>query len=151
MDLEKSLEDRPFWTLVKIGAAFVTGLFLVFAVLWGLNVVTFFPRQAAAVAEKTFNADNVIYNYEWFHRQRGDILAIDAKVAIADMSLGAYEKSAGPRSEWTFGVTQEWNRLNAVAIGLKGQRADMVAEYNARASMSNRSIFMGSDLPNHIE
>lgn len=115
-----------------------------------IGVITMPFRTGAAIIERTFNADNVIRNYEWFKRQYQDIKAIDVKIKIADETKLSFEQSAGNRETWKFEDRQEWNRLNNVSLGLKGQRASMVAEYNAKTQMANRDLFRTSDLPAEI-
>ena len=147
---EEGLENRPARTLLKALLLGVLILAIVLAFGWFVRMIFFFPNQAGRLIENTFNAENVIYNYEWFKRQYNEILAFETRIGNAKASLAAFEASAGPRSGWGFEENQEWNRLNAIVLGLSNQRAGMVAEYNARAAMVNRSIFMGTDVPEHI-
>lgn len=114
------------------------------------GVVTLPFRSAAAVAEKTFNADNMIYNYEWFKRQNEDVQAFDQKIAAAELAKKGFEAHAGDRSTWKFEDRQEWSRLNNVLLGLTSQRISMVAEYNAKVQMANRNIFRTGDLPERL-
>ena len=81
--------------------------------------------QPAKVAQKTFDADNMIGNYEWFHQQYEDVKAFDARLVAATAAKTAFEQSAGPRDSWKFDERQEWNRLNTIVLGLTGQRAAM--------------------------
>lgn len=111
------------------------------------GILTLPFRAASGVAERTFNADNMIHNYEWFKRQYQDVQAIGVKIGAAEASLASFEQSAGARSTWKFEDRQEWARLNNVLLGLRGQRAQMVAEYNAKTQMANRNLFRTSDLP----
>ena len=110
-----------------------------------LNTLPF--RAASGVAERTFNADNMIHNYEWFKRQYQDVRAIDVKIDASEDAKKAFEASAGDRASWKFEDRQEWSRLNNVLLGLRGQRASMVAEYNAKTQMANRNLFRTGDLP----
>jgi hypothetical protein len=91
--------------------------------------------------EKTYNADNVIYNYEWFKQQKEDIDAVASKINNASIAAENFRTSAGPRTDWTFEDKTEDARLQSVVTGLKQQREDLVANYNARAKMANRNIF----------
>lgn len=118
---------------------------------WVIQIVAFPVNQAGRIAERTFNADNIIRQYEWFKRQNQDIEAIDANLAQRRAALRDFEVSAGARSEWRFDDRQEWSRLSSIVHGLEGQRTSMVAEYNARAEMANRDIFRTRDLPERIE
>ena len=108
-------------------------------------------KQASRIVNKTIDADNVIYNYEWFKRQWRDVQAVDKKIAEQEAALNQYAQELGPRKDWGRIDKEEYARLNSVCIGLKQQQADMKAEYNAKANMANREIFMGSDCPERIE
>ncbi|QGZ14211.1 hypothetical protein PP940_gp180 [Rhizobium phage RL2RES] len=103
-----------------------------------------------SVATKTFDADNMIYNYEYFKRQYYDIVAFNQKIDNAQRQITSFEDSAGPRTNWTFEDKQESNRLNSVVLGLRNQRENMIAEYNARSKMANRSIFKTGELPESL-
>ena len=109
-------------------------------------------NQAKRVFDKTIDADNVIYNYEWFKQQHEDVQAIDVKILDADSNLTSFKEELGDRTDWHREDREEVSRLNAVCLGLKNQRADMVSEYNARSRMANRSIFKANDvnLPKEI-
>ena len=104
------------------------------------------------IIDKTINADNAIYNYEWFKQQHEDIIAIENKIEMANLSVTVFEDSAGStRSTWTFEDKTEDARLRSVYQGLKSQHEDMVAQYNARAKMANRNIFLDGKIPGFIQ
>lgn len=102
------------------------------------------------IIQKTYDANNVIYNYEWFKERYEAISAIDVKIDNAQIAKDSFEKSAGARSSWTFEDKTEDSRLGAVVLGLQNQKQDLVAEYNARAKMANRNIFQ-NNLPLFID
>ncbi len=101
--------------------------------------------------DKTLNADNAIYNYEWFKQQYEDIGAIKNKIIVADASVETFKQSAGERSTWTFEDKTEFSRLSAVSQGLRSQLEDVIATYNARGKMANRAIFKDSIVPSYID
>jgi hypothetical protein len=103
------------------------------------------------IVDKTLTADNAIYNYEWFKQQKEDIKAIESKIEIAQTSYDSFVASAGPRKDWTFEDKTESARLAAVKQGLQSQYQDMVATYNARSKMANRSIFLDGKIPSVIQ
>lgn len=151
--LEDDFEARPTRTVLKVmlwvvAVAMLLGLG---SCAMGLIANPFF--QAARIVNKTIDADNVIYNYEWFKRQHEDIRAFDAQVANAQQQLDLFTISAGPRDKWTFEDKGESQRLSSIVLGLKNQRVAMVAEYNAKSRMVNRSIFKtgDSELPERME
>ena len=146
-DLERDFQSKPRRTTLSTLLWIVAILAVVTAAIWGVRTVFYPAQQAGRIVERTLNADNVIYNYEWFKRQREDVAAMDVKLRNAEASMTSFEQSAGPRDTWKFDDRTEWNRLNAIVLGLRNQRTDMVAEYNAKAKMANRNIFMSGDLP----
>jgi hypothetical protein len=118
--------------------------------LFPAHVANTAANTAYAITDKTLNADNVIYNYEWFKRQYNDYLAINNKVKNAEQAVKDFNESAGSREKWTFEDKTESARLQSIVTGIKQQRQDIVAEYNAKSQMANRSIFKTGDLPEQL-
>lgn len=98
------------------------------------------------IIDKTYNAENALYNYEWFKQTAQDIKATETKTIDAKAAVTSFEVAAGPRASWTFEDKTEDARLRAVAQGLQNHYTQLVADYNARASQANRAIFK-DDLP----
>jgi len=121
--------------------------------------IIFFPVHTASklietgydVVDDTLNAENAIYNYEWFKRQKESIDATGKKLVIAKGAVATFKTDAGNRSNWTFEDKGESARLSAVAQGIDSQLEDMIAEYNARTKMANRNIFQDGILPDFID
>lgn len=134
---ERRFEERP----LRTGLSFGTGIVLIMLALGVVGGAGVFAinllSQPARIASKTFDADNVIYNYEWFRQQYQDVGAIDVKIATTAEAAQAADGD-------------EKVRLNSIVTGLKTKRAQMVADYNARGSMANRSIFIAG-LPQQIQ
>lgn len=103
------------------------------------------------VVDKTLNADNAIYNYEWFKRQKESIDATNKKQQIADGAVTSFEQVAGEHKDWTFEDKNEDARLRSISQGIESQLKDMIAEYNARTKMANRAIFQDGILPGFID
>lgn len=136
-DWENRFAEKPRRTSINVGLSAIAVLAVV-----GIGGVlifgaTNFLTQAGRVVSKTIDADNVIYNYEWFRQQYQDVQAIDGKIATMEAGAGAAEGD-------------ERTRLNAVVLGLKTKRQQMVADYNAKGSMANRSIFTAG-MPQSIQ
>ena len=136
-----------------LGLLFVLSIFSLFM---GIATLPFHAASnsvntAHEIIDKTINADNAIYNYEWFKQQDQDIKAMDAKVRIAEEAVLSFEAVAGPRTQWTFEDKTEDARLRSVALGNRTQYENLIADYNARASMANRDIFREGLIPNVIE
>lgn len=129
------------------------------SIVGGIMRVLFFPVNTAnklidtayEAQNKVLNADNAIYNYEWFKQKYQDIEASKKQLSNARASLSGFEASAGPRSEWTFEDKGEHARLNTVVLGLQNNLESQIGDYNARASMATRNIFEDSVLPSYID
>lgn len=143
-------ENKPRRSFFSLGVwiiVIVLGLGAVGGIgSWALNLAS----QPAQIITKTFNADNILYNYEWFRQQFQDINAIDKKIVNSQSQLTSWIDSAPVRNNWKIQDRQMYNQLNSIVLGLSNQRAQMVADYNARATMANRSIFMNG-LPDQIQ
>jgi hypothetical protein len=144
---ERAAEKGP-WAITWRVILFVAGVgFFIGIIAFLVNPLI----QGGRIVEKTIDADNVLYNYEWFKQQWRDVQAIEDKIKTQDMALVAFREDLGPRSEWGWEDKQEYDRLNSVRIGLEQQREDVVAKYNARSAMANRNIFKGGDCPETIQ
>ncbi len=139
---EDAAERGPMAVIWKVIFAVVAVSIVVGVIGVALNPF----RQAGSILNKTIDADNVIYNYEWFKQRHEDIGAVDSKIRGADASVTTFADLAGPRTDWHREDREEHSRLSAVALGLRQQRADLAAEYNARSRMANRSIFKAGDV-----
>lgn len=147
---EQRFEEKPRRTILNIGVSAIAIITVIGVVGGALGLITLPFRTAKGVIERTANPDNVIANYEWFKRQYQDVKAIDVRLEVSRKAVSSFETSAGNRSSWTFEDKQESSRLNSIVLGLEGQRASMVSEYNARTQMMNRDIFRTSDLPSEL-
>lgn len=136
-DWENRFEARPLRTATSFGVGAIAVVLVLSAVGGAGFFVLNLASQPARIVQKTFDADNVIYNYEWFRQQYQDVQAMDGK--IATMEAGALSAEGDEKA-----------RLSSVVLGLKTKRQQMVADYNARGSMANRSIFTAG-LPQQIQ
>lgn len=105
---------------------------------------------AGQIADRTFDGDNVIFQYEWFKQQAQDYKAIEVKKDRAQASVDQFKEEAGPRKEWTWEDKQECSRLQSIADGLGYQCEDIKSKYNARSTMINRNIFKDNKLPHQL-
>lgn len=149
-DWEKSVEKGPAHVTVRL--ILLTGFvsFVGFIVFGGLYMLTNPLTQASRIVNKTIDADNVIYNYEWFKQRNEDVLSIDNKIVAMILEVEKFKEEAGERNGWHREDREEYSRLNSIKVGLEQQRNDLVAEYNARSKMVNRSIFKDG-VPERIE
>lgn len=142
-------------------AFFIIATGIVFGVsILGVGIKTLFfsvntaqkeVNLAYKAQDKTLDADNAIYNYEWFKQQYEDIEATKKQLDNSSIALDDFEKSAGDRKDWTFEDKNESSRLRAVKLGIQNSLETLIADYNARSKMANRNIFANSILPNYID
>jgi len=148
-ETEKYLKES-YWTIGKLFTRVIFPFLILGLVLsvwrFGCNIAS----QPAKVIEKTLDADNMIYNYEWFKQQYQNFEASNIKIDNAQKAIESFKSDMGPRKEWGYSDKQEYGRLNATLLGLKNHRESIVAEYNARSKMANRSIFK-TELPEFIQ
>lgn len=143
------LEDpgKVAWKVIKwfFGVSILLGMGA-----WAWSVFTTPFNTAKDIVQKTLKADNVLQNYEWFKQQNADYIAIQVKIAEADSSFVQFKRDAGPRSGWTFEDKASYSQLQTISTGLRYQKADIAAKYNARSVMQNRSLFKTRDLPDQL-
>jgi len=125
---------------------------LIVAALIALSVGGYFysvaSRTATGIIERTADPDNVLYNYEYFKNEHRQILAYDNQIATAKTNVAEAEQQ--PRAERDFRDKEEIARQRTILQGLRNQRDNAVGEYNANARKANRSIFMGTDVPQQL-
>jgi len=136
---EKAYEKGPgalfwkvFWPILGLvilfgGVGFVFGLF----------------GSAAEVVEKTFDSDNIIYNYEWFHDKAGDLTAAENAIQITQESIDQFKEDVGPRENWTFQDREQYNQLTTDLRGQKVHFEQLKADFRAASEKVNREIFKG--------
>lgn len=136
----------------------IIGFALLGALGMGLRIL-FFPASVATnmidtaydANKKIINADNAIYNYEWFKQKYQDIEATKRQYKLAKANHDAFRTELGARADWTFEDKNEDARLNAVVLGLQTNLESQIGDYNARASMATRNIFEDTVLPTYID
>jgi len=122
----------------------IIGIILVIGIIWwGVGMLS----QPARVLERTFDADNMIANYEWFKQTHQDYLATQNQIVIAKNKCTQFKSDAGDRNTWSFEDKTEYSRLNSVVQGLENHVLSLVSTYNARSAMMNRNLFKSKDLP----
>ncbi len=136
--------------IVGLILAAVGGAWILKAALLPVMTVTTQIDSAGNVITKTYDADNAIYNYEWFKQQHEDILATERIILNTDTQMKAYKDLYGNASEWDWQTRQDYNSLQTKFLGQQNFYEDLVAEYNARSQMANREIFKDK-LPLHVD
>ena len=142
---------------IGIATLIIIALVVLSVAGWGLKAAMLGPKtittqidSAAEVIEKTYDADNAIYNYEWFKQQEADIRAAEKQIGNMKYSLDAYKDMYGDPKEWDFQTKQDYNSQNTKYIGQRNYYEELVEDYNARANMANRNIF-DDKLPLNID
>ncbi len=137
----------------------IIGVFILVSLV-GLGIkILFFPINTAEklvdtaynIQSKTLNADNAIYNYEYFRQAAEEIRATENKIRNARTSMDGFSASAGARTTWTFEDKQEDARLRSVVLGLENYYESIVADYNAKSKMANRAIFRDALVPDYFD
>ena len=135
---------------VMLLIALISGGWVLKAVLLPAKTVTTQIDSAGNIIDKTYNADNAIYNYEWFKTQYEDIQATERIIKNTDTEMDAYKEMYGNVSNWDWQTKQDYNSLQKKFLGQQNYYEDLVAEYNARSNMANREIFKDK-LPLHVD
>lgn len=130
--------------------ALIGGGWVLKAVLLPAKTVTTQIDSAGDIIDKTYEADNAIYNYEWFKTQYEDIQATERIIRNTKIEMDAYRELYGNVSTWDWQTKQDYNSLQKKYLGQQNFYEDLVAEYNARSNMANREIFKDK-LPLHVD
>lgn len=145
-DYENLAENNPGKLIRVIIMWVVIAVVAIGGVVWVLGVMS----QPARVISKTLDADNMINNYEWYKTQYNDFKAINQKIESAKAAVTQFKSELGPRKEWGYEDKTEAARLASIVTGLAYQKADIIAKYNARSQMANRTLFKTNDLPERL-
>lgn len=142
---------KIFFSIIVLLFFVSVGGLLIKSVFFPVNTAQKMVGIAYDAQDKVLNADNAIYNYEWFKQQKQDIEAGGKKLEIARAAVVEFELAAGDRKDWTFEDKNEAARLRSISQGIESQIKDMIADYNAKASMSTKNIFIDGVLPSYID
>jgi hypothetical protein len=145
-------------TLFGIILALIILFIILPAVSLGLGIITLPWHSVSAqvdtshsVIDKTYTADNAIYNYEWFKTQYNDIKATENKITNTQTQMDSYFTTYGnDTSKWDYQTKNTYSQLQTTYLGQKSYYEDLVSEYNARSEMANRNIFKDK-FPMHVD
>lgn len=124
------------WRLMLLIVAFIVFGLVVYAVLWGLGVVSAPIKGKGDAFKQKESANNRIAAQATFEDLYVDIKATDAKLAPAKQALKADPKSQVKQTQFT---------------GLQNYCLDVVADYNAEARKYLAADFRSTDLPYEID
>jgi len=151
MKYDKEKNKNKGW--IVFGIVFVILLVVIGAIFtFWLAPHIFFKQVDSAheIIEKTYDADNAIYNYEWFKTQYEKIQATEKQIDNTAIELDNFKEMYGDAKDWDWQTTQSYGQLQTTLLGQKNHYEEIVAEYNARAKMANRNIFQDS-LPFNVD
>lgn len=127
----RTAEKHAYWSFPRI----LLGLVVV-AIGFGAVHFATLPGQ---IASRTFNADNIINNYEWFHDTNNAFLARRGQIVTHKTIITGATTDA------------EKSRLTIELAAMQQSCRELVGKYNANATKSNRSIFMGTTTPANLD
>ena len=107
--------------------------------------------SASEIIDKTNDADNAIYNYEWFKTQHEQIQVMERQIKISEQEIDDHKDLYGTDANaWGYSTKDEYSRLKSIRAGQDMQYEKLVGDYNARSKMANRNIFQDK-LPLHVD
>lgn len=115
--------------------------------MFPVNVASQIGNTANGVIHKTINADNAIYNYEWFKKR---VQEIDVARKNVENTAEQFKELKADFEKW-IATREEIAVMRIALLGQKNYVNDLIGEYNAKSSMANRAIFADWILPNFIE
>jgi ATP-dependent Zn protease len=101
----------------------------------GINVITQPMRTASGIMNKTFNADNVLTNYTWFHDSHAVYLS---RVNQIKVSAKQYNDETNE---------EEKRKIRMELNAQKQSCRDLVTRYNANSVNTSKGIFKGQTAP----
>lgn len=124
-------------------------------IIWVWLKVLLFPVKVVGnlsntmwwVVDRTINADNAIYNYEWFKKR---VQEIDVARKNVENTAEQFKELKADFEKW-IATREEIAVMRVALLGQKNYVNDLIGEYNAKSSMANRAIFADWILPNFIE
>jgi hypothetical protein len=133
---------------------------LVLGILGFVGKVVFFPAKVAnnvadtayGVVDKVINADNALFNYQYFYDQYN---AYGRYKNIINNTLREVRdfKTNMPadRTKWTDGDKTEWARLNSNLNGQRQMLEGIIADYNSKSDRLDSKLFKAKELPYKLD
>ena len=139
----KAVQRETVWTFWRIFPLAI----LAFLIIGGTATILTIASRPAQIITRVTDPDRVIQNYEWFEESYNDMLALDGQIENSQRQVDDFIAIAGAREDWSRSDKIEYSRLNAIVLGLRNQRENVVAQYNAKSNLITRNLFKGSALP----
>lgn len=149
---DDSLHIPKRWKYAIIAVILLLLAWSIVSYFWMAPHAFFLQREAAKdIQEQTYNADNAIENYEWFKQQEQDIIAARQNANATKAQIEQFHETYGDDpSKWSRSAEQRHADLHQQLLGVQQMHNNLVADYNARASMQNRAVFKDK-LPYEME
>lgn len=132
----------PIGRIVKWIVIFVLGAVVlsVFSFVTGNlgGAISSVATAPSRVIQRTLETDNIISNYEWYHDAYATYLSRINQIA-------AHRKLIE-----TAGSDGERQRLRIDLAGMQQSCRTLATQYNANATKTNKSIFMGREAPPYL-
>lgn len=134
------IEDQEFTfgKLLKWGLLGVVGVGIIGVAASYMHTTASIATAPARVVSRTLETDNIINNYEWFHDANAQYRSRLAQTA-------EHKTMVAEASD-----TSERSRLAIELSAVRQSCRDLATRYNANATKSNRSIFMGKEAPDNL-
>lgn len=136
-DLDPDITPRKIIKWVVVGTICIGALGVVASYTGMFSSVATAPSR---VIERTMKTDNIINNYEWFHDANAQYKSRLGQITDFKKQLESVKDDD----------RQEKNRLNVDLGATRQSCRDLATRYNANATKSNRSIFMGKEAPESL-
>lgn len=127
-------QRQYYWTLPRVIIAGTITATLIGGAVWFVSITS----QPGRVISKTFDADNVIQNYEYYHDANGNFIA---KTAQVRQFREMVKQETDP---------QEKSRLRIEMAAIQQSCRDLAQRYNANSQKANRAIFKGGRVPEQL-
>jgi len=116
--------------------------------IYGVKIA-FFPVKVVAsqidsgydIIDKTYKAENAIYNYEWFKDMYEKIKATEIQIDNTQIEMTVYKEDYGTTDTWDWQTKQDYSQLRTTHLGQKNYYELLVADYNAKSKQAHRNIF----------
>ena len=144
---------KPIYAIVIVAAVFIAAIaggWALKAALLPVKTVVTQIDSAGNIIDITYDAENAIYNYEWFKTQYEKISATERVIRNTRAEMDSYRELYEDPTAWDWQTRQDYNSLQRRSLGQQNYYEELVAMYNARSKMANREIFKDK-LPLHVD
>lgn len=130
----REVQRDYYWSLPRVTVGLFAAVILLGGIGWGVSLLS----QPGRVISKTFDAGNMINNYEFFYDANNQVKARVGQIQ-GHKSIIADNSDASEKT-----------RLRIELGAMQQSCRDLVGKYNSNATKANRSIFKGSAAPDSL-